>query len=429
MSGTYFATIVSATSIVSYLGYYYLEGWPGMWNFAGTLLTSFLAAIWVAKKMRSFGCTTVPEYIYKRFGKIHSLFACFIILIGAITLMAAQIKASIAVMRPFVSWSDVTISIVVLVIFVAFTALGGMKAVAWTDTICAYIIIIGVWAMAISYLMQIDGFGELMREVQVINPDYVKAFSSNITPLTALGWTVTWGICNFGAPQFVGRFLSATSPESAAKSQAVTALMVGIFYIPLLIVGIGGMLIMPGLNKQDMIFGTLVMETVHPVVGGLMFAAVIGAIISTADSLLLLASTTFTRDLWRTFIRPEMTSKTELNMSRAITVIIGILGVILTFTLTDVIQFVQARAVTLMGSAMAMLILIGAFNKKITQTAALASMITGFVVANVWYALGQPYGIYSALPGSISSGLVLIIVSMFTKPMPKEKLARFFPEE
>ncbi len=180
LSGTYFATIVSATSIVSYLGYYYLEGWPGMWNFAGTLLTSFLAAIWVARKMRSFGFTTVPEYIYKRFGRAHSLLACFVILIGAITLMAAQIKASIAVMKPFVSWSDITISIIVLVIFVAFTALGGMKAVAWTDTICAYIIIIGVWAMAISYLMKLGGFGELMTGVQAINPDYVKAFSSNM---------------------------------------------------------------------------------------------------------------------------------------------------------------------------------------------------------------------------------------------------------
>ncbi|CDZ75202.1 putative membrane protein [Peptoniphilus sp. ING2-D1G] len=50
LSGTYFATIVSATSIVSYLGYYYLEGWPGMWNFAGTLLTSFLVQYGLPKK-------------------------------------------------------------------------------------------------------------------------------------------------------------------------------------------------------------------------------------------------------------------------------------------------------------------------------------------------------------------------------------------
>ncbi|WP_138160560.1 sodium:solute symporter family protein [Peptoniphilus catoniae] len=428
LSGTYFATIVSATSIVSYLGYYYLQGWPGIWNFAGTLITSFVAAIWVAKRMRGFGVTTVPEYIERRFGKVHSLIGCFIILIGSITLMSAQVKASIIILQSMVNWSDIVCSIVTLLVFVTFTALGGMLAVAWTDTICAYTIIIGVWAIAINYLGTLGGFGELMKGLHSIDKEFVSGFSKSITPLTALGWSATWGICNFGAPQFVGRFLSAKTPEIAAKSQAISALMIGIFYVPLLIVGLGGMIILPGIEHQDHVFTTLVTQTVNPVIGGLMFAAVISAIISTADSLLLLASTTFTRDICRNFIKPNMTSKEELNLSRISTVVFGVLGVALTFVVGDVIQFIQARAVTLMGSAIAMLILIGAFDKKITSTAALWSMIVGFVVANIWYQLGQPYGIFSALPGSISSGLVLVIVSKFTKPMDKEKLVDFFPE-
>jgi SSS family transporter len=428
LSGTYFATIVSATSIVSYMGYYYLEGWPGMWNFAGTLLTSFIAALWVAKRLRSFGVTTVPEYIELRFGKTHSLIASIIILIGAVTLMSAQVKASVIILQSMVNWSAIVCSIVVLCVFIAFTALGGMIAVAWTDTICVYLIIIGTWAVAIKYLGILGGFGNLMQGVKSINTEFVQGFSSNITPLTALGWTVTWGICNFGAPQFVGRFLSAKSPEEAAKSQTITALMIGIFYIPLLIIGIGGMLIYPGIESQDLVFTTLVTETISPVLGGIMFAAVIAAIISTADSLLLLVSTTFTRDIYKKFLKPEMASKEELKMSRISTVVFGVAGVALAFIMSDVIQFIQARAVTLMGSSIAMLILIGAFNKKITSTAALSSMITGFVVANIWYALGQPYGIFAALPGAISSGIVLLVVSKFTKPMSKEKLAPFFPE-
>ena len=60
MAGTYFATIVSAASIISYMGYYYLNGWPGWWNCAGTFLTSFLACIWFAKRLRKAGCDTLP---------------------------------------------------------------------------------------------------------------------------------------------------------------------------------------------------------------------------------------------------------------------------------------------------------------------------------------------------------------------------------
>lgn len=429
LSGTYFATIVSATSIVSYTGYYYLNGWPGMWNFGGTLLTSFLAALWVAKRMREYGDTTFPEYISRRFGKTHSLLASIVILIGSVTLLSAQITAAVVVIRAIVDWNPILISILVLIVFVLFTAVGGMLAVAWTDTICAYTIIIGVWAMAINFLIKLGGFGSMMEGLHQINPEYISAFSEAITPLTALGWLATWGICNFGAPQFVGRFLSATTPESGSKSQAITALMLGLFIIPLLIVGLGGRLILPGIEHQDLVFNSLVTETVHPILGGLMFAAVIAAIISTADSLLLLASTTFTRDIWKEFIKPEMESNFELNMSRIVTIIIGIIGVVLTFMQSDVIQSIHARAITLMGSSMAMLVLIGAFNKKITKAGAMASMIAGFIVASIWYSLGQPYGISPALAGPISSGLVMIIVSSFTKPMTKEELEPFFPEE
>lgn len=400
----------------------------GFQDFAGTLVTSFIAALWVAKRMRSFGDTTMPEYINRRFGRNHSLVACLIILVGAVTLLSAQITAAVVVIQALVNWSPLVISILVLVIFVIFTAMGGMKAVAWTDTICSYTIIIGVWIMAISFLRELGGFGPMMAGLKAIDPGYVSAFSEAITPVTALGWTVTWGICNFGALQFIGRFLSATTPEDAAKSQAITAMMLGFFIIPLLVIGLGGRLILPGIESQDLVFNTLVTKTINPYLGGLMFAAVIAAIISTADSLLLLASTTFTRDILKEFIKPNMTSKEELNISRVSTVVIGILAVGLTFIQSDVIQFIHARAVTLMGSAMAMLVLIGAFNKKVTSAGAMASMIVGFLVANIWYFLGQPYGVYSALPGTISSGLTLILVSKFTKPMAKEKLAEFFPE-
>ena len=429
LSGTYFATIISATSIVSYLGFYYLNGWSGMWNFAGTLVTSFVACLWVAKRMRRTECTTVPEYIERRFGKTHSLLASIIILIGASTLMAAQVKASVIILQAIVDWDTILCCVIVMAVFIAFTALGGMKAVAWTDTICAYVIIIGIWLMAIKYLGIVGGWSGMMEGIAAIDEYRVAAFSPNIPPIAALGWTVTWGICNFGAPQFVGRFLTATTPESASRSQGLTAVMLGIFYLPLVIVGVSGLLVLPGIERQDLVYSTLVTQTLPPVIGGIMFAAVMAAIISTADSMLLLASTTWTVDIYKKYINPKISSKRELLMARTSTVLIGVISIVLIFVMEDVIQNIQAKAVTLMGSAMAMLVLIGAFNKKITKTGALASMIAGFVTACIWYALGQPGGVMAALPGCLVSAIVMLAVSAVTKPMTKEELAPFFPEE
>ena len=290
MAGTYFATIVSAASIISYMGYYYLNGWPGWWNCAGTFLTSFLACIWFAKRLRKAGCDTLPEYISQRFGSQLAMPAAFLVTICTIALLSAQIIGSVVVLQAFVDWDQVTCCIVLLVVFVAFTMIGGMKAVAWTDTICAFVIIIGVWVMAATFLGDVGGFTAMNEQIAAINPDFVQAFSESITPPVALSWLVTWGICNFGAPVFIARFFSAESPEVASRSQGITGIGLLLFYIPLIIIGLCGMLLVPGIESQDAVFVTLVTTRLPALAGGIMFAAVMAAIISTADSLLLLAA-------------------------------------------------------------------------------------------------------------------------------------------
>ena len=319
-----------------------------------------------------------------------------------------------------------TCCIVLLVVFLAFTAMGGMKAVAWTDTICSFVIIIGVWVMAVEFLGEIGGFTAMNEQVAAINPGFVEAFSVEIPPLTALSWVVTWGICNFGAPQFIARFFSAESPEIASRSQGLTGIGLLLFYIPLSIIGIGGMLLVPGIENQDQVFTTLVTTKLSPIMGAVLFAAVVAAIISTADSLLLLAASTFSNDIYAK-IKPNVSDTQLLKVSRIATVIIGIGGVSLTFFLNEAIQFIQARAVTLMAPPWQSSPW-WVFWKGANARAA-ASMIAGFATACIWYALGQPGGVMAALPAVIVALVVLVVVSKVTAPPPSEVVEKFFPEE
>lgn len=429
MAGTYFATIVSSASIVSYMGYYYLNGWPGWWNCAGTFVTSFLACIWFAKRLRKTGCDTLPQFIDERFGKRHAAFAAFLIIVCCTALLAAQVIGGITIFQTFVNWNKALCCFILLVIFLLFTAMGGMKAVAWTDTICSFIIIIGVWVMAIKFLGLVGGFTEMNRQIASINPEFVSAFSTKIPPVTAFSWVVTWGICNFGAPQFIARFFSAKTPEIASRSQGYTGIGLLLFYIPLAIIGISGMLIIPGIEKQDQVFVTLVTQILSPVSGGIMFAAVIAAIISTADSLLLLSATTFSNDLWGKYVRPDLTDKQKLQISRVATIVIGIGAILATFVINDAIQFIQVKAVTLMGSSMAVLSMVGVVWKGANKTGAAVSMCTGLLTAGVWYALGEPAGIYAALPAIIVGLITLIVVSKLSSPVPQKVIEQFFPEE
>lgn len=429
MAGTYFATIVSSASIVSYMGYYYLNGWPGWWNCAGTFVTSFLACVWFAGRLRKTKCDTLPQFIDERYGKPHAAFSALLIVVCCTALLAAQVIGGITILQTFVNWNKVLCCFILLIIFLIFTAMGGMKAVAWTDTICSFIIIIGVWMMAIKFLGLVGGFTEMNHQVAALNPEFVQAFSVKIPPVTAFSWVVTWGICNFGAPQYVARFFSAQTPEIASRSQGYTGIGLLLFYVPLAIIGISGMILIPGIEKQDQVFVELVTQILSPVSGGVMFAAVIAAIISTADSLLLLAASTFSNDLWGKYVHPDLPDKKKLQISRVATIVIGIGAIIATFVINDAIQFIQVKAVTLMGSSMAVLTMVGVVWKKANRTGAAVSMAAGFITACIWYALGQPFGIYAALPAIIVGFIALVLVSHFTAPVSQDIIERFFPEE
>jgi SSS family transporter len=427
MAGTYFATIVSAASIISYMGYYYLNGWSGWWNCCGTFLTSFLACIYFAKRLRQTGHNTLPEYIGSRFGEKHAIFASLLIVVCSTALLSAQVVGGVVILQTFVDWNEVTCSILLLVVFLTFTAIGGMKAVAWTDTICSFIIIIGVWIMAVKFLGEVGGFTAMNHQIAAINPDFIKPFSAKIPPITALSWVITWGICNFGAPHFIARFFSAETPEIASRSQGLTGIGLLLFYVPLVIIGLCGMIMVPGIENQDKVFTNLVVNQLNPIFGGIMFAAVVSAIISTADSLLLLAASTFSNDIYIK-VKKNVSDKEQLKVSRIATIVIGIGSVILVFFIEDAIQFIQAKAVTLMGSAMAMLTMVGVAWKRANRAGATACMTVGLGTAIIWYALGQPFGVMAALPSIAASLVALVVVSSMTSPPPKEVIEEFFPE-
>ena len=273
MAGTYFATIVSATSIMSYMGYYYLNGWPGWWNAAGTLMTSFLACIYFARKVRQSECNTLPEFIEKRYSRAFSIPASLLVVLCCTALLANQVTGAVILLQSFVDWSTITCCVILLLVFIVFTCIGGMKAVAWTDTVCALVIIVGVWIIAGEFLFRVGGFTAMNEGIAAVDPEFVQGFSVSIPPMTALSWVITWGICNFGAPQFVARFMSAESPEVASKSQGITGIGLLLFYVPLAIIGLCGILIHPGIEKQDAVFTTLIMSEVTPLMGCLLYTS------------------------------------------------------------------------------------------------------------------------------------------------------------
>ena len=425
--GTYFATIVSTVSVVGYLGYYYRLGWGGWWNWAGTALTSMIAAMWFAERLRKFGKVTLPDLLEARYGRVHSILGGVVILVAMLFFTSAQLAGSAQVVVTSMG-VDRTLAIVAIgLIFIIFTALGGMESVAWTDTFCTVVILVGTWMLMFKAVGAAGGVGEIHRTLAKIKPTAFDPFAGGgITLGVAISWILTWGIGNFGAPQFSTRIYSARDPETAAKSMGYTTISFIFFYLPLMLIALAGIILFPGIEKGDAVAPMMIGKLMSPWAAGLIMAGILAAAISTADSVLLLAGTTFVRDILQKFSSKSYSSKELLRISRIATFVIGILAIGFTIFTTESVMWIQANMVGIMGSMLSVVVLAGFAWRRANSQGALASMVVGLVTAITWYALGKPFGWFPILPSLITGTIALVVVSLSTAEPPEAVTAEFF---
>lgn len=405
--GTYFATIVSSVTVMSFAGYCYLNGWGGMWVFSGSFLTSILAVFFYAKKIRKTGKVSLPDYLEMRFGKIESVMASFLILLASVFMLCAQVTTGAIVLRLVTGWSTFVCIVLLCIVIVLLTSFGGMFSVAWTDTFCALVLFFGVWIMALGLLDKVGGFSDMQHTLHEIDKTYLNPMSIGI-PM-ALSWIFVWGVGNYGVPHYVTRFFTAKDEETAKKSQAWCLVLFCLFYTPVLLIGLTGIIVAPGIQSQDEVTVTLIQMFFNPFAGGFIFAAILAGCVSTADSILLMASTTVSNDIYKKLIKREASSKEIFYVARVSTWIIGGLTILATLVETEAVLWIQARVVTIMGAAMAPSVMVGIAWKRANTVGGISSFVVGLGVAVIWYLLDQPYGLMPMLP-AFAAGMVSMMI-------------------
>jgi len=228
----------------------------------------------------------------------------------------------------------------------------------------------------------------------------------------ALSWVFTWGIGNYGMPHFVVRFFSVKDERTARVSQIWCLALFCLFYFPIIIVGLAGIILAPGIESQDDVTVTLIRLYCGDLLGGLIFAAILAACISTADSILLMASGTVSNDIYKRLIDPKASAKRILNVSRCGAWIIGALAIIVALTETETVLWIQAQAVTIMGAALAPSVMIGIAWKKADAVGGISSFVIGLGMAILWYALDQPFGFMPMIPAFAAGAVSMVIGTM-----------------
>jgi SSS family solute:Na+ symporter len=268
-----------------------------------------------------------------------------------------------------------------------------------------------------------DGFGAATDRLDAVDPSFMSWTSG----LTVIGFfsAIAWGLGYFGQPHIIVRFMAVRTVNEVAAARNIGMTWMGISLTGAIGLGIFGRAYAErnNLNVADpeTIFIVLAELLFHPLVTGFLYAALLAAIMSTISSQLLVASSSLTEDFYRLFLRRNAGESEAVLVGRGAVLLVGLIAIVLAADPDSQVLGLVANAWAGFGSAFGPLILLALTWPRMTGAGALAGMVTGAVVVIGWIAagwsdsfLGGP-GVYEMIPGFISSGLMIIVVSLLTK--------------
>ncbi len=419
------------------------QAWIGIGLAIGTALNWIL----VAKRLRKFSraagdSITMPQYLTNRFATANpalKIICAVVFLISFTIYVASAFSAGTTVFTTlFPNLDNTTAMIIFAAIILVYTFLGGYKAVCWTDFFQGLLMLVALLAVPILIVCTKELDTSALSQVYTYTENgkaVTCAFTSNLFGASReeIVSGLAWGLGYFGMPHIIVRFMSIEKPSMVKKSSAVAITWVVIsLFAAIIIAYFGRMLIGEELlanGNQKLVFIELARVLFPGFIAGLLLAAIIAASMSTADSQLLVASSSFTSDIYKPIIRKNASEKELLWVGRIVVVIVSIVAYFIASSKGEGAQAIMnmvENAWGLFGAAFGPVILLSLFWKRFTYAGAVSGIVAGAVVDLVWLNfIKEATGIYEILPGFIACAIAAVIVSLIDKKPSAEVNAIF----
>lgn len=414
------------------------QAWIGIGLAIGTALNW----IFVAKRLRNFSqaandSITIPQYLSNRFaskGSVLQIASAVIFLVFFTVYVASSFVAGTSVFTAvFEGLSEQTAMIIFAAIILIYTFLGGFKAVCWTDFFQGMLMFVALLAVPIVIVftqnLDVSALSNVYTYTDSTGEAVKCVFTGNLfsAPWQEIVSGLAWGLGYFGMPHILVRFMSIKKSSMVKKSAIIAIIWVFVTLLcAILIAYFGRMLIGQELlanGNQKMVFIELSRMLFPAFASGILMAAIIAASMSTADSQLLVASSSFTSDIYKPMVRKNASEKEVLWVGRIVVLIVAVVAYFIASSKGSGAQAIMnmvENAWAGFGSAFGPVILLSLFWKRLTYKGAVAAVIGGAVV-DVWWLMTMGWtGIYEIVPGFIVGLVLAIVVSLIDKkPSPE----------
>lgn len=424
------ASDMSGWLLLGLPGAIYAAGLAEAWIAVGLSIGAYLNWQFVAKRLRTYtelsnDSITIPDFFENRFKDnthilrtVSALVILFFFTIYTASGMTAGAKL-------FSSSFDLTYTQglwIGAIVIIAYTFLGGFIAVSWTDFIQGILMLLALIILPVVAISEIGGWQETLNIVGQASEGHLQMVAG-VSAMVIIS-NLAWGLGYFGQPHIIVRFMGIRSHKEVPKARFIgmTWMVLGL-YGAIFVGFIGFALAQTGaltLGDGEEVFILMSQVLTHPVVAGVLLAAILSAIMSTVDSQLLVSSSALAEDFYKGIFRKNASNKELLFVSRLSILVIAVIALIIGSNPENTVLGLVSYAWAGFGASFGPLILLSLFWKRITAIGAMAGMIAGAVTVVIWGNLsGGIFDLYEIVPGFLLNLILAVVVSLFTKVKPE----------
>jgi len=423
-----FAVSLSAVSsgrsswlILGVSGMAYKMGVSAVWAVVGYILVEMFQFIFIGRKLRDFSqkenCFTLLDFFEKKLNdknRIVRIVGAVILVIFMLSYVAAQLNAGAKALSSAMNISFFGALIFSAVIILVYMLMGGFLAVVYNDVIRAFIMIFGLVILPVVAIIKIGGISILLNILAQLNIALVNPFSLGIGALIGF---LGIGLGSPGQPHIVVRYMSIDDSRNLVYSSFIGTVWNVIMAWGAIFIGLAARVIIDGLDKTtisnpEMVYLFLSSKYFGPVLFGILAGGVFAAILSTADSQLLVVSTTLVRDIFQQIFNIFRDEKKILFINRVILFISGAIAVFFAYYAKDIIFWLVLFAWGGLGASFGPALIFSLYWNNTNKYGIIAGMLSGTFTTIIWKLYLKPItGIYELIPAFVIACLFIVVFS------------------